>query len=116
MRIRPRDRTTAGQCQVVSTFRGGHSVRSVDGVIFLVEYYEPDSSASAAGRIAARAREAAGELVREGADLQFLRATVVPAEQTCFLLFEAPSAELVGKATQRAAIPNARVTEARESQ
>jgi hypothetical protein len=84
-------------------------------VIFLVEYYEPDSQPSAAERIAERARAAVGELVREGANLQFLRATHVPAEETCFLLYEAPSAELVAQATQRAAIRGARLSEARES-
>jgi len=84
-------------------------------VIFLVEYYEPDSHPSAAARIAERARAAVGELVREGADLQFLRTTHVPAEETCFLLYEAPSPDLVAQATQRAAIRDARITEARES-
>jgi hypothetical protein len=84
-------------------------------VIFLVEYYEPDSHPSAAALIAERAREAVGELVREGADLQFLRATLLPAEETCFLLYDAPSKELVAQAIQRAAIPGARLTEARES-
>jgi hypothetical protein len=79
-------------------------------VIFLVEYYEPASDPSATARIAGRARTAVSELVREGAELQFLRATLVPAEQTCFLLYKAASAELVSHATQRAAIrgPNHR--------
>jgi hypothetical protein len=84
-------------------------------VIFLAEYYEPDSHPATAARIAERARAAVRELVREGAELQFLRATLVPAEETCFLLYDAPSAELVSQATKRAAIANARVTEARES-
>ena len=100
---------------MVSTFPGGGAVRSVRSVIFLVEYYEPDSHPSATARIAERARAAVGELVRQGADLRFLRATLVPAEETCFLLYEAPSAELVAQATQRAAIRGARLTEARES-
>jgi hypothetical protein len=100
---------------VVSTFRGGRAVRSVKPVIFLVEYYEPDCHPSATARIAERAQAAVGELVAEGADLQFLPATLVPAEETCFLLYEAPSAELVAQASQRAAIQGARVTEARES-
>jgi hypothetical protein len=80
-------------------------------VIFLVEYYEPDRHPSAAARIAERARAAAGELAGE---VRFLRATVVPAEETCFLLYDAASAELVGQAIRRAAISDARVTEARE--
>ena len=84
-------------------------------MIFLVEYYEPDAHPSAAARIAERARAAVGELAGEGADLQFLRATLVPVDQTCFLLYEAPSAELVAQATQRAAIQGARLTEAQES-
>jgi hypothetical protein len=100
---------------VVSTFRGGRAARSFRAVIFLVEYYEPDSHPSATARIAERARAAVGELVRDGADLQFLRATLVPAEETCFLLYEAASAELVAQATQQAAIRGARITEARES-
>jgi hypothetical protein len=84
-------------------------------VIFLAEYYEPDSHPSAAARIAERARTAVSELVGEGADVQFLRATLVPAEETCFLLYKAASAELVAQATRRAAIRSARITEARES-
>jgi hypothetical protein len=82
--------------------------------MFLAEYYEPDSHPSAAARIAERARAAVGELVREGADLRFVRVTLVPAEETCFLLFDGESAELVAQATRRAAIEDARVTEARE--
>lgn len=84
-------------------------------MIFLVEYYEPDSHPSAPARIAERARAAVGELVNEGADLQFLRATLVPAEETCFLLYDAPSQELVAQAIQRAAIRAASLTEAWES-
>jgi hypothetical protein len=93
------------------TFRRGRAVPSVPTVIFLVEAYEPDAHSS----VGERARAAARELVREGADLRFLRATLVPADETCFLLFEAPAAELVAEATQRAAIRAVRVTEARES-
>ena len=82
---------------------------------FLAEFYEPDSRPSAADLIAARARAAAEDLVRAGAEMRFIRATLVPAEETCFLLYEAPSAEFVQHAVQRASIRDARVTEVRES-
>jgi hypothetical protein len=86
----------------------------VDCVKFLVELYLPSHGADAAAATAARARAAADELAGQGAPVRYLRMLYVPDDETCFLLYEAASAELAGEASQRAQIAYERVLEAVE--
>jgi hypothetical protein len=78
---------------------------------YLVEVYLPASS-SIEG-VAARARAAAKEL-REEAPVRYLRAIFVPADESCFLLYEAAAPELALEASRRAGVGGERVAEAIE--
>ncbi len=59
-----------------------------------------------------RARAAAKELAQQGIPIRFLRSIFVPADEICFYVFEAESAETVGLACGRAALRFERVIEA----
>lgn len=77
---------------------------------YLVEIYLPRSAnalADAAGRVAAAAEELAGE----GLPVRYLQAIFVPKDETCFLLFDASSAQDAATATARAGIAFERVVE-----
>jgi hypothetical protein len=62
--------------------------------------------------VAARARAAADELSAAGTSVSYVRSTFVPADETWFLLYDAPSAEVVESALALAELPRARVHEA----
>lgn len=81
---------------------------------FLVELYLPDNGTDAAAATAERARAAAAELAGRGAPVRYLRMLYVPDDETCFLLYEAASAELAGEASRHAQIAYERVLEAVE--
>jgi hypothetical protein len=66
---------------------------------FLVEVYLADHSTARAARRAAQATDAPA-----GASARCLRSIVVPEDETCFLLYEAPSAEAVLEAVRRAGL------------
>ena len=69
---------------------------------FLVESYAPVGSRVA--ELELHASQAAEQLAGEGASVRYVRAIFVPEDETCFFLFEAPSAALAGEASRRAAI------------
>lgn len=77
---------------------------------FLVEAYTPEAAAIA--EIEARVRRAAEDLSQTGTPIRHLRSIFVPQDETCFHLFEAPSAEAVREATQRARLAPQRIVEA----
>jgi hypothetical protein len=62
-----------------------------------------------------RARAAATELSRQGTPIRFVRSIFLPADEICFYVFEASSAEAVGVACERAALRFARIVEAVDS-
>jgi hypothetical protein len=61
---------------------------------------------------AARARRASDQMRREGEQVRFLRSIFVPEEDTCFFLYEGPSAQSVKAAATRAGLGVLRVDEA----
>jgi hypothetical protein len=75
---------------------------------YLVEAYVPRTGAGGTQEAARAAVTAAAEL--PGAHL--LSAFFVPEDETCFLLYEAGSAELLCEAGRRARMPWQRVQEA----
>ncbi len=79
---------------------------------FLVELYVSGVDADAVERGAESARLAAEALSREGTPVRYLRSLFVPADETCFYLYEALSAKAVRRAAERAALRFERVTEA----
>lgn len=72
---------------------------------FLIEGYVPRARRPALGEVALGARRAAEELSREGVEVRHLGAVYVPEDETCFCLFEAPSAEVARRAAVAAAVP-----------
>ena len=79
---------------------------------YLAELYLPRLRAGELEQAAARARATAAEMRREGAPVRYLRSLFVPDDETCFFLFEGPSAAAVKEAAERAAIPVERVVQA----
>jgi hypothetical protein len=73
----------------------------------LVESYEPCPRRRDLTAVAARVRAAA-----EAAGLTYVRSIFVPADETCFHVFEAPSAAAVRAALERAQLAPQRVVEA----
>jgi hypothetical protein len=58
-----------------------------------------------------RARGAAEQLTREGTPVRWVRSVYVPEEDTCLLVFEAPTAEAVDRAGRRAGLTYERIVE-----
>ena len=79
---------------------------------FLVELYVSRLDGAAVEAGADRARRAADELSSEGRPVQYLRSLFVPAEEACFYLYEAASADDVREAARRAGLPPENVVEA----
>lgn len=77
---------------------------------FLVEHYRPGLSAAELGSWAARVRDAAAEMEREGKAVRYVRAAVVPTDESLLCVIEAASEQLVHEAYARAEIPFERIT------
>ena len=71
---------------------------------FLVELYVAHDDSNAARLHAESAECVAAELTREGQPVSCVRSIFVPQDETCFLLFEAPSAVAVEDAVRRAGL------------
>jgi Protein of unknown function (DUF4242) len=78
---------------------------------FLVELYISRVDPDAVGRDVERARRAAVELTAEGTPVRFLRSIFIPAEETCFFLYEAHSVDAVHEAVHRAGLAHEHVAE-----
>jgi hypothetical protein len=79
---------------------------------FVVELYVARDDGAGVEHGAERARLAAEELTLEGTPVRYVRSLFVPEDETCFYLYEAPSADAVREAARRAELPFDRVTEA----
>jgi hypothetical protein len=81
---------------------------------FLAETYAPRDppGTGTAARRAAQAALAADHTSRPGAQVRLLGAIVVPKEETCFYLYQAPSAGAVRAAVTRAGLRPDRITQA----
>jgi hypothetical protein len=82
---------------------------------YLVEVYLPRSRTDEARAAGHRARAAAEELSRAGRRVRYVRTTFLPGDETCFHLFEAPSAEPVEEVSRRARLGGARIVLAVEA-
>lgn len=79
-------------------------------MFFLAEFYLPAGAAPA--DVVQRARAGAAATCAEGAQIRFVQAVFVPTEETCFALFEAPTAAAVSAAGTAAGLDFDRVTPA----
>ena len=80
---------------------------------FLVELYVARSDDEAVTAAVTRACAAADALRESGAAVRYVSSIFVPEDETCFLLFEAPSAAAVRELAGRAALLCERIAEAR---
>jgi Protein of unknown function (DUF4242) len=80
---------------------------------FIAEAYNANPVASRA-EVEEALRRAAEEIAAEGTFVRYIRSIVVPADETCFHLFEAPSAAAVREASALARVTCMRVVEAVE--
>jgi len=79
---------------------------------FLAETYTPRDASGAAAPRAGDIARAAAHASRPGAPVRFLGAILVPAEETCFWLYQAPAAEAVLAAMTAAGLRPERITPA----
>ena len=78
---------------------------------FLVELYVPKTSWDAVAGASERLRRSTAELTAEGRPVELVRSIFVPEDETCFLLMEAASVDVVREAARRAAVSYERVAE-----
>jgi SAM-dependent methyltransferase len=83
---------------------------------FLVELYVAHGDHSAARLHADSAAKATADLTREGRPVSCVRSIFVPQDETCFLLFEAPSADAVEEAVRRAGLRHEHISAAASAQ
>jgi hypothetical protein len=79
---------------------------------YLLELYVPRTGARVAVDHGERARSGAEDLTRRGSPVQYRCSIFIPGEETCFVLFEAPSADAVRAVARLAALPCERVSTA----
>lgn len=91
----------------VSPSSGGTYLRLMEKgrTTYLVELYLPASDPAKVESAITRAGKAAAELARRGAELRFVRSTYVAQDETCFLVYEAASSDLVRRACRSAGLP-----------
>lgn len=77
---------------------------------FLVEHYRPGISVELVRRSAARVREAATVMERQGKAVSCLRFTIVPQDEAYLGFFEADSVELVREVYELAGEPFERIS------
>lgn len=78
---------------------------------FLVEHYVARGDVGAIARGAKGARLAAEALTRRGTPVRYVRSIFIPEDETCFVLYEATSAEAVREAARGGALPFERISE-----
>jgi ubiquinone/menaquinone biosynthesis C-methylase UbiE len=71
---------------------------------YLVELYVAHGDHAAAQHHVAVAEQAGADLTREGRAVRYLQSFFVPEDETCFLLYEADSVDLVTEAVGRAGL------------
>ena len=79
---------------------------------FIVESYPVGQSALQLAAATDRAHDVTAQMRIDGIDVQLLQPILLPAEESLFYLFEAPSRELVEEIVSRAGLPRERVVEA----
>jgi hypothetical protein len=80
-------------------------------VQFLVEMYVPPLDGRARSQMIGAARAAAAAVTRHGVAVRHVRAIYVPEDETCFHVFEAPSADVVERVVAAAGLACTRISE-----
>lgn len=79
---------------------------------YLVERYWPGISQAELAAAVGRGRRSAATMRRQGKQIRYLQATLVPEQETVLCLMEAESVDLVAELNRRARIPYDRIAEA----
>ncbi len=79
---------------------------------FMVESYPVGLTADELTAASNRADRVAEQFRLDGIDVRLIESTLVPAEESLFCIFEAPSREVVEEVAIRAALPIERLIEA----
>ena len=79
---------------------------------YLVEHYRPGLTVDGFRQWAARVRETAGEMEREGKSVRYVRSTIVPADEALLCVLDAASEDLVRETYTRAGISFERISAA----
>ena len=79
---------------------------------YVVELQLPAGGADDVAAAGERARIAAEQLTREGTAVRCVRSVYLPEEDTCLLVFEAPTPEAVDRTGRRARLTYDRIVEA----
>jgi hypothetical protein len=77
---------------------------------FLVEHYRPGLTPDELRALAVQIRDTTNTMEREGKAVRYLRATIVPTDESLLCLLEAASDDLVREAYARAELPFERIT------
>jgi hypothetical protein len=83
---------------------------------FMIELYVSRIDSDSVARAAARAQLAAGAMTRAGTPVRYLRSMHVLTDETCFLLFEAESIDVVRDLARSALLPVEHVVEVVEEE
>ncbi|MGH3041253.1 MAG: nickel-binding protein [Gaiellaceae bacterium] len=78
---------------------------------YLMESYLPKHQLVEREQTVARVRRAARAVSLEGIPVRYLRSIFIPADETCFHLFEGPSAEAIEEVSRHAALEYERIVE-----
>jgi hypothetical protein len=78
---------------------------------YLIESYLPTHQVPTRAQTIARVRRAARAVSVQGTSVRYLRSIFIPADETCFHLFEGPSAEAVGEVSRQAELDYERIVE-----
>jgi hypothetical protein len=78
---------------------------------YLLELYAPAGGETAAGTGAGSVRQAAETVASHGKAVQYLRSIYVAADETCFVLLEAETAQIAQEVARLADVPSNRVSE-----
>ena len=81
---------------------------------YLIEVYIPRARAHEAGSTGRRIRAAIDAFHGENVEIRFVRTTVLPEDETCFHVVEAPSRAEVQHLCERAGLSSTRVVPAIE--
>jgi hypothetical protein len=79
---------------------------------FLVEAYRPRSAVASGVPRLEEVSVAAEELTREGRSVHLVHSFFLPADETCFYLYQATSLDVVREAAVRAGLQVERISEA----
>ena len=82
--------------------------------VYLVERDLPGVTMEQLAAAQKKAIQMGKELTAQGKDVRYIRSTFVPGENKCMCLFEAPNADNVREANERAEIPFSRIVPAED--